>query len=291
MQAPLLEDFLAAPTEQIAAVAPATLIFAPGGTRRGAALAGIAPQSDEYARWSREQMIACAQRFFALGVRHLFMSIMRPRQLAEVGRYRERLLDWIDWGVAGPEALADYRRHGWRARLLGASSLPEIQPAAERLFEEASRQDAPTLWFYAVPEQDSTNQWLLDAMRHATTHQAGQLRQALYGEDIPPATLYIGFGKPILVPDLLPPLIAGEAQCYWLQQPGYAIDETTIRRIFYDCAYLRSTWSQDKSARYNDLETQRELWEQPAVLGLGRRVGAFWYPQAHLGQQSEGEVG
>src|SRR5690349_23889732 len=103
MQIPPLEYFLDAPAEQIAAVAPATVIFAPGGTRRQAALAGIAPQSDEYAFWSREQMIACAHRFFALGVRHLFMSIMRPRQLAEVGRYRERLLDWIDWGVAGPE--------------------------------------------------------------------------------------------------------------------------------------------------------------------------------------------
>jgi hypothetical protein len=288
MHAPTLEDFLAAPPEQIAAVAPATVIFAPGGTRRGAALAGIAPHSDDYARWSRDQMIACAQRFFALGTRHLFMSIMRPRQLAEVGRYRERLLDWIDWGVAGPEALADYRRHGWRVRLLGAASLPELQPAANRLSAENCPLDAPTLWFYAVPEADSTNQWLLDAMRRTTAHDSKRLQQALYGEDIPPATIYIGFGKPILVPDLLPPLIAGEAQCYWLQQPGYAIDETTIRRIFYDCAYLRSTWTLDKSARYHDLETQRDLWERPAVLGLGRRVGAFWYPQARLGDPCDG---
>jgi len=290
MQAPPLGHFLTAPPEQIAAIAPATVIFAPGGTRRSAALAGIAPQSDDYARWSREQMIACAQRFFALGVRHLFMSIMRPRQLAEIGRYRERLLDWIDWGVAGPEALADYRRHGWRTRLLGATSLPELQPAADRLLLETCRQDAPTLWFYAVPEADSTNQWLLDAMRQTTTHSPEQIRQTLYGEEIPPATLYIGFGKPILVPDLLPPLIAGEAQCYWLQRPGYALDDATIRQIFYDCAYLRSTWSQDKSARYHDLETQRELWEQPAVLGLGRRIGAFWYPQARLGEQWDGET-
>src|SRR5262249_933271 len=183
-----------------------------------------------------------------------------------------------------------YRRHGWRARLLGATSLPELRPAADRLLEGSCGPDAHTLWFYAVPEAESTNEWLIEAMRRSRSHRPEQLRLALYGELIPPATLYIGFGQPILVPDLLPPLIAGEAQCYWLQRPGYQIDEAIIRRIFYDCAYLRSTWSQDKSARYHNLEAQRTLWEQPAVLGLGRRVGAFWYPQAHLGEEGSGNV-
>ena len=88
-----LEDFLAAPIEQVAAAAPATMIFAPGGTRRRAALAGISPQSEAYAQWSREQMIACCGRWFEHGIRHLFMNILRPAQLAETGRYRERLLN------------------------------------------------------------------------------------------------------------------------------------------------------------------------------------------------------
>src|SRR6476661_4633923 len=132
-QLPSLTAFLDAPVDQVARVAPATAIFAPGGTRRSAVLAGISPQSDEYARWTRERMIASSELFFELGVRHLFMSVMRPPQMAEVGRYRDRLLDWLDWGLAGPEAIADYARLGWRVRLLGADTLGQLGTAAERL--------------------------------------------------------------------------------------------------------------------------------------------------------------
>src|SRR5690242_4037768 len=58
---PTIEQFLAAPVEQVAEVAPATLIFAAGGTRRSAALSGLSPQSDDYAYWSRDRMIACVE--------------------------------------------------------------------------------------------------------------------------------------------------------------------------------------------------------------------------------------
>ena len=71
-------------------------------------------------------MIACFELFFRFGVRHIFNTLIRPNQFAEVGRYRERLLDWLDWGVAGPEALADYARLGWRVRLLGTMSVPAV---------------------------------------------------------------------------------------------------------------------------------------------------------------------
>jgi hypothetical protein len=98
------------------------------------------------------------------------------------------------------------------------------------------------------------------------------------GEELPLATLYLAFGKPMFVPDLLPPLLSGDVQCYWTQRPGYDLDERSLRQIIYDYAYLRPTWTRDKSARYADVEAQRSLWEHAPTLGLGRRVGAFWYP-------------
>ena len=34
--------------------------------------------------------------------------------------YREKLVDWVDWGIVGLEALTDYKRLGWKVRLIGA---------------------------------------------------------------------------------------------------------------------------------------------------------------------------
>jgi hypothetical protein len=46
----------------------------------------------------------------------------------------------------------------------------------------------------------------------------------------------------------------------------------------YNYIYLGSAWSREKSSRYADSEAQRSLRGQAPTLGLGRRVGAFWYP-------------
>jgi hypothetical protein len=223
-------------------------------------------------------MVKCSELFFELGVRHLFMSVMRPPQLAEVGRYRDRLLDWLDWGLAGPEAIADYARLGWRVRLLGADGLGQLGTAAERLRQTMPGTTTPTLWYYVVPEVESPWHWVRAALRQTEGNTTSDVIRALYGEELPLATLYLAFGKPMLVPDLLPPLLSGDIQCYWTQRPGYALDERTLRQIIYDYAYLRPTWTRDKSARYADVEAQRSLWEQAPILGLGRRIGAFWYP-------------
>jgi hypothetical protein len=278
-QRPSLEQFLAAPAGDVAKVMPETIVYTPGGTRRSAVLAGISPQSDEYARWTRERMIASFDLLFRFGARHIFTTMIRPGQFAEIGRYRDRLLDWLDWGLTGPEALADYARLGWRVRLLGAESMPELQPIAERLCTATPEQSTATLWYHVIPEPGAPWQWLLKAAYQAQARTQAEAVRALYGEDVPLAKLYLTFGKPMFVADLLPPLLAGEVQCYWIQRPGYLYDEQLLRRILYDYAYLRPTWRLDKSSRYDTLEANRSLWQQPLVLGYGKHVGAFWYPE------------
>ena len=276
---PSLEQFLAAPPADVANVMPETIVYITGGTRRSAVLAGISSQSDEYARWTRERMISCFELLFRFGAQHIFTTMIRPGQFAEIGRYRDRLLDWLDWGLTGPEALADYARLGWRVRLVGAESMPELQPIAERLRTATPEQSTPTVWYHVIPEQGAPWQWLLKAAHRAQARTQAEAIRALYGEDIPLAKLYLGFGKPMFVADLLPPVIASEVQCYWTQRPGYLQDEQVLRRILYDYAYLRPTWRLDKSSRYDTLEANRSLWLQPLVLGYGKHVGAFWYPE------------
>ena len=288
-QRPSLEQFLAAPLADVARIMPETVVYTTGGTRRSAVLSGISPQSDEYAHWTRERMVECFDLLFRCGARHIFTTMIRPGQFAEVGPYRDRLLEWLEWGLVGPEALADYARLGWRVRLIGAESLPEIQPIADRLRAVTPGRFKATLWYHVIPEPGAPWQWLLEAAHRSQARTQADAIRALYGEDIPLAKLYLAFGKPMFVADLLPPLLAGEVQCYWIQSPGYLRDEALLRRILYDYAYLRPTWQIDKSSRYGTLEANRSLWQQPLVLGYGQQVGAFWYPSFEPDTSNRGE--
>lgn len=278
---PQLAEFLALSHEEVARVAPATLIFAPGGTRRAAALAGLDPHSDAYAAWSHQRMILCLERLFRHGVRHIFVVVLRPAQLAEVGPYRERLLGWLVAGLAGPAAQADYARLGWRARIVGALGEPVLAEVAATLAGLPGRDGAPTVWFVMTTSAQAHFALLQQTLRDPAVGSRAEAARAVYGEDLPPAELLLSFGKPLIGDDIVPAFLGDEIQCYWSQRPGFELDDETLRRIFYDYAYLRRTWRADKAERYGQIVDQRGLWERtPAlVLGVGQQLaGGLWYP-------------
>ncbi len=276
---PTLEEFQESTFETVRAVAPSTLIFAAGGTRRGAALAGVSPQSDDYARWSRERMMSCFDLIFRHGVQHIFTFAIVNSQFEEVTEgYREKLIGWVDWGLAGPEALSDYDDLGWRVRLLGAEGIRPLQETARRLDKATPDRYGHTLWWYVVPDLDAPWRWLLDAAHHAQAQTREEVVRALYGENIPPASLFLSFGKPMVSPALLPPPLIGSLHCYWLQRPSYELSQRQFRHILYDYAYLRATWQEDKGGRAEQALNHREVWEDGPTIGLGQRLGPFWYP-------------
>lgn len=276
---PSFESFLEASPEKLAAIAPKTMIFAAGGTRRSAVMAGISDRSDEYVRWTRRQMIGCFDMLFRYGISHILTFAIIESQMQEVTeRYRQRLLRWVDWGLAGPEALADYQRLGWRVRLQGTEALQELAPSAQRLEAETASDSAQTVWWFVTPDADLPWQRVLKAAALTGATTRPELVEAVYGERIPPATLFLSFGKPMLSASLLPPLLTGRVQCYWMQQPGYRLDDLEWRRILYDYAYLRSTWREDKTGRANAVLDQSSVWSEGPTLGLGMRLGPYWYP-------------
>lgn len=277
---PSREQFLGAPAAEVAAVMPPTIVLAAGGTRRAAALAGLDPAGEDYVRWSRERVMETFELLFAHGAQHVLTCALRAGQLAEVGRYGERLLAWTDWLLAGPEALEDYRRRGWRVRLAGADGLAALRPTVERLAAATPSSWRHTLWWHVSPQPDSFWRWTLEAAGRAEGPSQAAVVRAMYGEDLPLAELMIAFGKPMLAADVVPAvLFAQELQCYWAQRPGLMLDAGQLRELLYDYAFLRRTWQADKSARYAGLEEQRALWASDLTLGLGRRVGPFWYPR------------
>lgn len=275
---PTLEEFLAAPVEEVAKVAPVTAVYGAGGTRRRAALEGIEPWSEEFGRWSRERMVSRIDLFFRHGVRNLFVATLTPNIFREVNRYQSQLIERTGWFIAGSEAIDDYKRLGWRVRLIGAEDVPELAAVPQYLREVTSSQSEHTLYWNIIRDESTPWQQLLTASQRSQARTRDELVRALYGEEIAPITLYLAFGKPIIMPDLLPPALMGQVQCYWSQQPGYTLTETQLRTILYDYAYLRRTWQKEKLERAKEAQAHRQAWEDGPILGLGMRLGPFWYP-------------
>jgi hypothetical protein len=246
-------------------------------------LAGLSSTSEEYVHWSRLRMLEALQVLFRHGVRHVFTIPATPGQFAEVGSYRRNLLRWIQWGVAGEEALADYSRLGWRVRLMqaGAPELEETQEKLSALTAHSNNGAVCTLWYVVVADREALWQQLLSSAAAAGATTRGEAVRALYGEDVPDIDLFLGFGKPVVSPDLLPPLLCNKVDCYWTQRPGYRLDDEEFRAILYDHAVLRRTWQADKTERAAGALACRQAWEQGPTLGLGTRIGPYWYPTSH----------
>ena len=271
---PSLKEFLSLAIDDIRPTVPATVVYTMGGTRRAAAIAGLKPESDDYIHWTREKMVQGVNLLFQYGVQHVFVMAITPDNYRESGAYRQRLIDFTDWGIAGPEALADYVRFGWRVRLLGSNDIPELQPTAERLRLHTAHRSDHSLWCLAVPDEDAP--WRQILQTNAQTRQ--NAIKKIYGEDIPLITMFLSTGKPAINLNLLPPLLIGKVQCYWRQQPGHSLTEQEWRTILYDYAYMRSTWRQDKEGRAEKAVAYLDTWQKAPTLGIGSRLGPFWYP-------------
>jgi len=272
-------DFQNLPIEKIALIAPETMIFAAGGTRRRAVLAGINPISDEYPRWSFEQMMICFDLFFQHGVRHIITHAIIPTQYQEVTKgYQDNLIQWVSWHLSNSEAIAKFRQMGVRVRLMGAEFIPELKPLAEKLLNFPAGAGAPTIWFTVTPTATSPWDAMLTAIHRSGAKTQAEAIEAQFGEAIPPVSLYIGSGKPGIFPAVVPPLLIGKMQCYWSQSPGFITDAKIVKTIFYDFAFTRKTWIEDKSGRAEMVLENPEIWEGAPILGLGVRLGPFWFP-------------
>lgn len=255
------------------------MIYTPGGTRRAGVLAGIEPWSEQFSIWARAQMLQACDVIFAHGVRNLILPALVPTNFQEVNRYRDRLLSWAAWGIAGMETLAHYAAQGWRVRLLCDERIPELLAVAEQLKQITPKVSQQTLYWTVTLDAPGLWSQLLTRIVHAQAKTAAEAVYACYGEAIPPATLLLSFGKPSISHGLIPPLLLGEAECYWTQRAGYSVDGELLRNIFYDYAYLRPTWRPEKLTRAQAATQSPAAWQSGPTLGLGMRLGPFWYPE------------
>lgn len=274
---PSLDDFLTAPVAEVAKVAPTTVIYATGGTRRALALAGLSLK-DSYVKWSHSRALESLALIFRMGAQHLIAPAGRPQILAEHGLYRDNFFTWMKMGLTCSESLEFYQASNWRVRLVVAGDpVPELVEIATILEQATRTATGPNLWFLTTLTYNDLWSWIGKAFANGARTRADVVR-TLFGADIPPAKLLLSFGKPLVALDHLPPLLFEEIQCYWTQRPGYSLTEKQMRSILYDYAYLRQTWRQDKTGRAEEALVHRAAWEHGPTIGLGMHLGPFWYP-------------
>ena len=275
---PTQDEFLAAPLETVAAVAPRSMVYAPGGTRRSAMFAGVEPWSAEYVRLGYEGITKCIDLIFRHGVKHVFTPAIMAGHAREVGAIEQELFKTMSSFFADPRLLALVRGYGWRMRIAPSAYADVLGPVTESLERDTVSDGKHTWWLTVTPSIDSWWSTFIKVAKSEEVHSRAEAIVALYGEDVPPITLCLAFGKPMVAPDLFPPLLMESVQCYWSQQAGYSLTEQQFRRILYDYAFLRQTWQKDKSERARAAMAHQETWEREMIVGLGKRLGPFWYP-------------
>ncbi|MCA9994697.1 MAG: hypothetical protein KDE56_03050 [Anaerolineales bacterium] len=277
---PSLEEFLNLPIEEVVPLVPQTMLYYVSGSRRGAALDGVRTSGDEYKHWANKEMMRCVSLLFGYGIKHVLMPMVTPGSFSETTTgYREFLWDWINWGLAREEAIKFFVQQGWHVHIPFGENIPELKRVMEQLKATVQAPKRGSLWIFIVPEQNILWEWALAKLQTNPVSNTQAAIKLLYGEEIPLATLYLDFGKPIISSDLLPPFLIGKLESYWSQEPGYSLNDKLFRHILYDFAFTRKTWKEDKSGRAEQAVEYRNVWENDVVLGLGTRLGPFWYPQ------------
>jgi hypothetical protein len=276
--------FRDAPIEQVRAVAPDSVMLASAGTRRAAMLAGVQLDSlERYFRWGMDQIDRAARAWFAHGVRDLFICFIRSSQAREIGAYRDGLTS-LGAVVLG-DILRTHRQNPppYAVRSFGVADFPELAEPVGTIVAATADPNKPRLWWTFSATPFSPYQHALAALGGQVPADQRAAIDLVYGAEVAPCRLYVGFGKPILTAELQLPFLIDEANAVWYQIPGYSgLSSQVIRRIIYEGAYARRTWAADKSGRYDTVLDNRDTWQQPRVLGLGSRLGKFWYPDASL---------
>jgi hypothetical protein len=264
--------------ETVATIAPRSMVYAPGGTRRSATFAGIEPWSADYVRLGHKEITKCIDLIFRHGVEHVFTPAIMAGHTSEVGAIEQQLFSTTSSFLTDPNLLDLVRGYGWRLRIAPSAYAQELRPVIESVERATASDGRHTWWLTITPSTDSWWSTLINLAKGEQVHSRADAILALYGEAIPPITLCLAFGKPMMSADLFPPLLMENVQCYWSQQAGYSLTEQQFRRIVYDYAYLRPTWQKDKTERAKAAVAHQEIWEREVIIGLGKRLGPFWYP-------------
>ena len=175
--------------------------------------------------------------------------------------------------------MSDYARLGWQVRLIGAESWPELLPAAQRLCELPMRENGPTVWFTVASHAET--RWDVDFRCRSARRRFQRAKKQF----VRSMARIFHWQRCSSVLESHRSLRRSCRPFWWViySATGASIWDMTWTSVpcARYCMTLRTygkTWRTDKSGRAEQVHNYQSAWDDPPVIGLGMRLGPFWYP-------------
>lgn len=275
---PTLEEFLSLPIEEVAKVAPASVCITTGGSRRAAAMAGIAPRSMEYASWGYNALLKNCKIIFDHGASSIFCPLLVAADFQKTDQPIENIVSVCLDTITSERSIAHYNNNGWRVRLLCDDRDPDMAEAAHLVYNYTAAVGSKTLYWMISKTPDDMIDLAIRKARLMGASGRKEAIRAITGEYVDLITMLIGFGKPMLNPELIPPILIGRLQCYWLQKPSLHMTDQDFKEVLYDYVYTRDTHNYNKVDRMSEATQYKHVWSSAPTLGIGMRLGRYWFP-------------
>jgi tuberculosinol/isotuberculosinol synthase len=291
------ETFLKLSTSDVAmlvrAAGPQVCVFPINGTRRwfmfehGHKVDGNSGPT--YVDIIAKRHIEIYQLCFSHGLDTLLTPIFGGELLHRGEEYLQIAADGISRVATHPDFLSFYQKYEVRVRFYGdyrkqfkGTPFAYLSDLFDHITKETAQNNRYRL-FYGVFANDPVETVAEFSVRHFQKNGIIPSRKEVvaqyYGEDIDPATIFIGFDK-FSVFDY--PLInLGEENLYFTVAPSLYLDESQLRNILYDHIFLRHAEELDyaQMSRQN-LLTMRNFYQanRESTMGIGELRDGIWYP-------------
>jgi len=288
-----LSTFLALPPEEVASLVrqagPQVCVFPINGTRRWYSLE-VQDERSNYVSVSAKQYVRLFRLLFDHGIDTILSPLFGKELLNRGDEYTQEALGGAAAILRGDEFVSFFNAYGVRVRfygdfrtvLSGMSFGPELINVIDQLTASTESHTQYCL-FFGLFAEDATEAVSRLAVEHfqktGKVATRNEIVSAYYGENVAPATLFIGFEKPAVFD--YPLLNLGEESLYFTSAPTPYMAQWTLRQILYDHLYTRRAADPDWFNQ-QDLSSIRRAYRSKLmgqVLGVGERVLGIWLQQ------------
>ena len=295
------EQFLQLSTAEVAALVrasgPKVCVFPVNGTRRWFLLEhGAQTRSGDdfleaYVQASIQNHVDLCSMLFDHGIDTILAPVFGRELMQRGDEYTQRVgIDGLVRTATDPAYRKFFENYDVRVRFYGdyrdiLTDTP-YEHALTAIYEvtEATKQNTAFRLFFGVFADEATETLSRLAIEHYLAQGSIPDKQALvrkyYGEELPPASLFIGFDK-FSVFDM-PLLGTGTEDLYFSISPSPYMTQRQLRAILYDHLYVRRVQEPDYT-RLGEAELHwlRDYYRKHKddALGVGTLKFNFWIPE------------
>ena len=294
-----LERFLALPTEEVAALVRASgqkvCVFPVNGTRRWFMLEHAGEIRNDffeaYMQASIRNHVELCSMLFEHGIDIILAPVFGRELMRRGDEYTQRVgIDGLVRTATDPHYRQFFERYDVKVRFYGdyrdvlVGTPYEYALSSMHEVTEATKHNTKFRLFFGVFADEATETISRLSVEHylaqGSIPDKGTLVRRYYGEDLPPASMFIGFDK-FSVFDM-PLLATGEEDLYFSFSPSPYMTQHQLRAILYDHLYVRPTPEPDYTKlTENKLNWLREYYRKNRdyAFGVGKLRFNLWIPE------------